>query len=86
MPAYVIKVIDEDGWLRPPVVANCADEGAALKLVRSLVPDGASIVIKGIRPDVMAGQSTTCRKARPHSETIGPGRKRATNRRHSNQR
>ena len=55
MPAYVIKVIDEDGWLRPPVVANCADEGAALKLVRSLVPDGASIVIKGIRPDVMAG-------------------------------
>jgi hypothetical protein len=55
MPAYVIKVIDEDGWLRPPVVANCKDESAAHKLVRSLVPDGASIVIKGIRPDVMAG-------------------------------
>lgn len=53
MPAYVIKVTQENGWLRLPVVANFPTEEDALHAVRLMVDDSDKIEIKGIRNDVM---------------------------------
>ncbi len=53
MPHYVVKVIQKDGWLRLPVVANFPDENAAVEAVRLMVDDDDQIEIKGIRSDVM---------------------------------
>lgn len=53
MPSYLLKVSDENGWINPPVVANCENEHKAVKLVQLLVGDAVAVECKGIRPDAM---------------------------------
>lgn len=53
MPAYLVKVTLKQGWIRPPIVASCADEEEAITLIKNMTEDDDVIEVKGIRPDVM---------------------------------
>jgi hypothetical protein len=53
MPQYLVKVIDENGFHLPPIIANCEDETEAENAVRLVVGDDVAVTVKGIRPDVM---------------------------------
>lgn len=53
MPAYVVKVTSTEGFLKPPVVANCENENEALQLVKAIADFDDQVEIRGVRPDVM---------------------------------
>ncbi|MDO8838987.1 MAG: hypothetical protein Q7V31_08650 [Parvibaculum sp.] len=53
MPAYIVKATDENGWISPPIVANCQNANDATQLVRLMVSDVTKVEVKGIRTDVM---------------------------------
>lgn len=53
MPVYLFKITNDKGWVKPPVVANCPDQAAALQLVRALGDERDTIEAKGFLPDTM---------------------------------
>jgi hypothetical protein len=55
MPAFVVKVTLENGYLLSPITVICANESAAVSLVRGCaIAEGASKVeVNGLRDDVM---------------------------------
>lgn len=53
MAYFIVKAVDQHGWLRPPVVANFPSEGEAIEAVKFMVGDDCTVEIKGQRDDVM---------------------------------
>lgn len=53
MAAYVVRVTSPEGFIKPPVVANCEDENDALRLVQAIADVDDEVEIKGITSDVM---------------------------------
>lgn len=53
MAAYVVKVTSPEGFIKPPVVANCQDEDEAQRLVQAIADVDDKVEVKGIRSDVM---------------------------------
>jgi hypothetical protein len=48
-----VKVVDQHGWLRPPIVANFSSEEQAIDAVKLMVGDSCRVEIKAQRDDVM---------------------------------
>jgi len=55
MPAYVVKVTSTEGFIKPPVVANCKDEKEAIRLVRAIVDVLDDVKIAGTELEEMKG-------------------------------
>lgn len=53
MGYYILKVVDQHGWLRPPVIANFPSESEAVDAVKRIVEDSCTVEIRGQRDDVM---------------------------------
>lgn len=53
MPAYLVKVTSVEGFIKPPLVANCKDEDEARRLVMAIADIDDTVEIRGPRPDVM---------------------------------
>ena len=50
MPAYLAKVTNAKGLVKPPMVVACADEEKARQLLQAALRDGDVLEFKGLLP------------------------------------
>jgi len=53
MPPFLAKVTTAQGLVKPPIVANCANEAEAMRLLKAGAHESDVIEIKGPMPAVM---------------------------------
>lgn len=53
MPSFLAKVTTAQGLVKPPIVANCATEQEAMRLLKAGANDSDTIEIKGPMPLTM---------------------------------
>ncbi|HYD04663.1 MAG TPA: hypothetical protein VEC60_03015 [Reyranella sp.] len=46
MPTFLVKVTNNRGWVKPPILTNCANEHEAARLVAAMGDEGDQVEVR----------------------------------------